>query len=137
VSRREHKLKTATAFYQALQDGRKTFEIRFNDRDYRVGDYLHLCQWDGERFTGRNVWRRVSYVLTWGEFPGLASGYVCMGFDEPASALETRTVPEAPEKMWNCVICSRSNYVTSTHCAQCDYSRMVTRQGVLVPREDR
>jgi hypothetical protein len=52
-------------------------------------------------------------------------------------ALETRTAPEAPEQTWTCVICGRSNYVTVTHCEQCEYSRMVTREGRLVLREGR
>lgn len=50
---------------------------------------------------------------------------------------ETRTAPEPPEKTWDCVICGRSNYVTSPHCAFCDYSRMVMREGVLVLRDGR
>lgn len=48
---------------------------------------------------------------------------------------ETRSDPEAPEKIWDCSICGRSNYVTVTHCEQCEYSRMVTREGRLVPRD--
>lgn len=91
MSRREHKLKTVNPHYQAVQDGRKTFEIRFNDRDYRVGDFLHLCEWDEGRFTGRNVWRRVSHIVTWGEFVGLAAGYVALALDGAYSSVETRT----------------------------------------------
>lgn len=52
----------------------------------------------------------------------------------PASAQETLKAPEAPEKTWDCGICGRSNFVTVTHCEQCEYSRMVTREGRLVLR---
>lgn len=51
------------------------------------------------------------------------------------AAQETRAAPEAPEKTWDCTICGRSNYVTVTHCGHCDFSRMVTREGRLVPRD--
>jgi hypothetical protein len=48
-----------------------------------------------------------------------------------------RTAPEAPEKTWDCSICGRSNYVTVTHCEQCEYSRMVMQDGLRVPRVGR
>ncbi len=35
-----HNLKTWMPFYQDVIDGRKTFELRKNDRDYQVGDIL-------------------------------------------------------------------------------------------------
>lgn len=55
----------------------------------------------------------------------------------PSPAPETNAVPEAPEKTWECGICGLNNYSTMTHCGQCDYSRMVTREGRLVPRDPR
>jgi hypothetical protein len=38
----KHELKTWTEFFQAVKSGAKTFEIRENDRDYKVGDVLWL-----------------------------------------------------------------------------------------------
>ena len=35
-----HKLKIDKQYLDALLDGTKTFEIRYNDRGYKVGDYL-------------------------------------------------------------------------------------------------
>lgn len=40
-----HKLKCWTEFFAAIQQGRKTFEIRKNDRDFRVYDWLLLQEW--------------------------------------------------------------------------------------------
>lgn len=40
-------------FFRAVTDGRKTFELRKDDRGFSVGDHLVLAEWDGEDFTGR------------------------------------------------------------------------------------
>lgn len=61
-----HTLKTWPTFYEAVLDGRKTFEVRRgNDRTYQVGDLLDLQEWDPETkaFTGRRLLRRITYVM--------------------------------------------------------------------------
>jgi len=45
----EHELKTDPLVFDAVKEGRKTFEIRKNDRDYHVGDTLFLRK---THFTG-------------------------------------------------------------------------------------
>ena len=42
MSRQRHFLKTLPEYYMAVENGIKTFEVRFNDRGYKVGDILHL-----------------------------------------------------------------------------------------------
>lgn len=37
-----HRLKTWPEYYQAMQENRKPFELRFNDRDFQEGDQLIL-----------------------------------------------------------------------------------------------
>jgi ubiquitin len=37
-----HRLKTWPEYYVAIQEGRKPFELRFNDRNFQVGDKLIL-----------------------------------------------------------------------------------------------
>ena len=70
-------------YFQAVMDGDKTFEVRLNDRDYRVGDRLKLREWTPPQegkvtgYTGRQVQRTVTYILT--ESPGLALDYVVLG----------------------------------------------------------
>lgn len=76
----EHRLKTWLPFYEAVEHGVKSFEIRRADRDFRSGDILILQEYDPheQRFTGRECSREVMYVLKGGQF-GLEAGYVCMG----------------------------------------------------------
>ena len=69
-----HELKILPEYYEAIINGQKTFEIRFNDRDFRVGDTLLLEEWDGKKYTGRIVERKVSYLLD------DSSGYVLDGY---------------------------------------------------------
>jgi hypothetical protein len=60
-----HALKCWPEFFQAIADGRKSFEIRVNDRNYQVGDILVLCEWNPELaiYTGRKLVRRNSYQV--------------------------------------------------------------------------
>lgn len=79
LSDRVHDLKCWPVPFAAILDGSKTFEWRKNDRDYRVGDMLHLREWtsDGERYTGRTVDARVTYMLDGGF--NIPDGYCIMG----------------------------------------------------------
>lgn len=78
-----HELKTWPEFFQDVWDGRKTFEIREDDRDYCVGDLLVLKEWDPARkcFTGSAVCVKVRYVFRGHDYPGfgLVPGYCILG----------------------------------------------------------
>lgn len=75
---RTHELKTIWAFWEAVADGTKTFELRKNDRDFQTGDRLRLVRTvpgkpDEEK---RVIERTVTYVLSgW----GLKTGFVVLG----------------------------------------------------------
>ena len=62
---RVHDLKVWPEFYGPLVRGEKTFELRKNDRDYRVGDKLRLQEFDpaGGVYTGSVAVFEVTYVL--------------------------------------------------------------------------
>lgn len=94
----EHELKTHPDPFTEVWNGRKRFEFRLNDRDYRVGDTLRLREWvpDGAesdddgfglagRYTGRIWCGRVTYALYGPDF-GVPEGYVVMSL-EPLGAL--------------------------------------------------
>jgi len=66
-----HDLKILPEFFAAVKEGRKTFEIRRNDRDFRAGDVLLLLEWDGQRFTGQQVSKLVPYVSDFAQQAGM------------------------------------------------------------------
>jgi hypothetical protein len=76
---RVHCLKCWPEYFAAIDNGDKTFELRKDDRDYRVGDYLQLYEWHPctEQYTGKTMLLEVTYVLTASQF-GLAPGHACM-----------------------------------------------------------
>ena len=78
-----HAVKIIPTYFDDVQSGRKTFEIRENDRDYRVGDFLALNEWDGDHYTGRSVLVYIDYLLA-NEY--CKEGYVTMGI-KPCSVL--------------------------------------------------
>ncbi|MCB2378645.1 DUF3850 domain-containing protein [Hymenobacter sp. BT635] len=79
--RRTHELKIWPACFTAVESGAKPFDVRENDRDFRVGDVLLLREYEPEteQYSGRTVLRAVSYVLLGGSF-GLEAGWCVVGF---------------------------------------------------------
>lgn len=59
-----HELKTLPGYYNDIIDGRKTFEVRFNDRCFAVGDILHLRAWENGVYQGddRECLVKVDYL---------------------------------------------------------------------------
>lgn len=59
---------------------RKPFEARKNDRDFKIGDHLHLMEYDPEldHYSGRLLVREISYILPGGAW-GIEPGYVVLG----------------------------------------------------------
>lgn len=72
-----HNLKTFPKFFKAMVSGAKTFEVRFNDRDFKVNDIVILWAWDGSRYTSEGKAYRVTYILDQ-SFPGVVTGFVVL-----------------------------------------------------------
>lgn len=75
-----HELKTWPEYYSALRDLTKNFEVRLNDRDFKVGDTLILKEYNNitNSYTGNKVVRTITYILHGGNF-GIESGYCVIG----------------------------------------------------------
>jgi len=69
-------------YFQAIIDGRKTFELRQNDRSFKAGDILILEEYnpETESYTGRSCTKKVGFIIE-GEW-GLAEGICCMSLLE-------------------------------------------------------
>lgn len=77
-----HELKTWREYFQLIASGEKTFELRKNDRDFKAGHelILHELDKDTNLYTGRKLFRRITYVLQGDEAEkfGLKKGYCIM-----------------------------------------------------------
>ncbi|KAF6602368.1 DUF3850 domain-containing protein, partial [Bacillus sp. EKM417B] len=69
-----HHLKILPEYFKALKDGRKTFEIRHDDRGFKEGDTLSLNEWQ-DGYTGRSIEVEVTYVTDFEQ----KSGNVVLG----------------------------------------------------------
>ena len=74
-----HELKTLNPFFEDVWSGLKDFEVRKNDRNYKVGDRLKLIEHGEIRdYRPRYILKDVKYILNGGQY-GLQSGYVILG----------------------------------------------------------
>jgi hypothetical protein len=104
---KQHELKTWPEYFEALREGKKTFEIRENDRGFETGDILILKEFDpcedcngtgrvstgcGDcdscgckaphgKYTGRTIKAEVMYLLD-----------DCWGLDEKYVAMSIRKI---------------------------------------------
>lgn len=79
----EHELKTWPQYFRAVKSGRKRFEVRKSDRDFRAGDTLRLREWCNvdEEYTGDELRVGVPFILSDGPFA--IPGFVVMSLDGP------------------------------------------------------
>lgn len=76
----QHNLKTWPEFYHEVLMGRKKFEVRKDDRNFAVNDFLMLSEWDPTQscYTGRSMACVVTYKLDGGQF-GIEPGFCVLG----------------------------------------------------------
>ncbi|MFH0227098.1 DUF3850 domain-containing protein [Vibrio furnissii] len=68
-------LKISSVHFVEVLAGRKTHEVRFNDRNYQVGDCLNLREIDENGcYTGQEMNAQICHVLHGGQY-GLAEGW--------------------------------------------------------------
>ena len=74
-----HELKIAPRWFEDVQSGRKNFEIRRNDRDFKEGDYLLLKEWERGKYTGREITRKIQYIYQGDGSYGLSEEFCILG----------------------------------------------------------
>ena len=83
-----HELKTLARYFEAVERGDKTFEVRLNDRAFQTGDTITLVKMDnegklyetppGSLFGRITLKRKITYVLQGGQF-GIDPRYCVLG----------------------------------------------------------
>ncbi len=83
-----HELKTLARYFEAVERGDKTFEVRLNDRAFQTGDTITLVKMDnegnfyvsppGDRFGKITLKRKITYILQGGQF-GIEPRYCVLG----------------------------------------------------------
>lgn len=111
-----HELKTWPEYFEAVKDGSKRFEARKNDRDYQSGDAVRLREYDPEKqeYTGRDMFRRIGYVLHGGGF-GLEEGYVVFSLGGLKNMFST--------SMDFCCLCCSPDFAGFPACSKCGNKR--------------
>lgn len=74
---KEHDVKLAAEYWNDVVSGRKCFELRKNDRGYKVGDCLKMSEYKAGKETGRALRVEITYMLE--NYTGLTDGYCILG----------------------------------------------------------
>ena len=72
-----HQIKLGSEFFDDAAAGRKNFELRKNDRNYKEGDVLEMEEVKDGKKTGRKCSKRIVYMME--NFEGLEDGYCILG----------------------------------------------------------
>ena len=77
----QHRLKTLTKYFDAVCDGKKTFEVRKDDRDFQIGDTLVLEEYENGKYQYANCQVEIVYILGRNEDEKIfvPEGYVILG----------------------------------------------------------
>lgn len=81
IERKVHNLKILPQYFEEVQKLNKRFELRKDDRDYKVGDLIMLSEWENEELTGRHTsYLEITYILRKCPEYGLMDGYCVLGW---------------------------------------------------------
>jgi len=81
-----HELKIKEEYYREVESGTKTFEIRKNDRDFQVGDYIHFTIVRGSLLIETYPLFKITYVLKDVPEYGLENGYAILSIKKMKEA---------------------------------------------------
>lgn len=75
-----HKLKTIAPYFEECWAGRKPFEVRQNDREFKIGDMVYLQEYDfnTDYYSGREICGTIQYILS--EFHAIKPGFVVFSY---------------------------------------------------------
>lgn len=78
IKMKQHKLKSVNPFFEAVWNRKKKFEFRKNDRNYEIGDYVCLKEYDAEKeqYLGREILMVITYIMH--DHEGKIDGEYCI-----------------------------------------------------------
>ena len=84
MNKKVHDLKTRIDCFQAIVDGYKTAEYRKDDRNFKVGDWLNLMEWNSETesYTGATVLFLTTHIVRDAPEFGIPDGYCMLSFKQ-------------------------------------------------------
>lgn len=77
IEHKQHELKIVASDYEDVISGKKSFELRKNDRGYKQGDNLKMLEFKDGKHTGRTIDADIIYMLE--DYTGLTEGYCILG----------------------------------------------------------
>ena len=92
-----HQLKTIWNYYDSIVDGSKTFEVRKNDREFSVGDWVGLNALDvvTRKETQECLIARITYILDDENF--CKDGFVVLGLADVQILYSTKMSKETTQ----------------------------------------
>ncbi|TBM24384.1 DUF3850 domain-containing protein [Hafnia alvei] len=83
-----HLLKIKPDFFSAVVNGKKTAELRKNDRDFHEGQVLILREWIRGKYTGMTVTVRITHITPCKGFINDETNWVVLSFKKIINSLE-------------------------------------------------
>ena len=77
IEHKQHEVKIVASYYEDVVSGKKSFELRKNDRGYKRGDSLKMLEFKDGKHTGRTIDADIIYMLE--DYTGLTEGYCILG----------------------------------------------------------
>lgn len=74
---KQHEVKIVASYYEDVVSGKKSFELRKNNRGYKQGDSLKMLEFKDGKHTGRTIDADIIYMLE--DYTGLTEGYCILG----------------------------------------------------------
>lgn len=113
-----HELKILPRWFEDVKSGKKNFEIRRSDRNFKVGDTLLLKEYEHGGYTGREIKRTIQYIYKGDGAYGLSEEFCILG-------LKTMKGEDTKSKEYNCVLVNIKNKDGWKHHAIYDRSRQL------------
>ena len=92
-----HRIKIDGHYARLIDNGEKTHECRYDDRDYQKGDVIVFCDVESGKDIPWMEQRTITHVLK--NFPGVSGGWVVLSLNDPRRDRMRTYLDEAEERI--------------------------------------